>query len=92
MAQSVIDAENRHRFELTVDGELVGYLQYRRHEGVIDLIHTQVLPEYEGKGYAAVLARSVLDGCRADGLKIIPTCPYIAHFLTRHPEYDDLRA
>ena len=90
--RDVRDAAERHRFELTVDGELVGFVQYRRREGVLDLIHTEVPPEHEGKGYGSVLARWILDHCRAEGLKVIPSCPYIAAFLARHPEYDDLVA
>jgi predicted GNAT family acetyltransferase len=90
MAGSVRDAENRHRYEVTSDDELVGVLVYHRGDGVIDLQHTIVYPGHEGQGFAALLARSALDSARAEGLKVIPTCPYVASYVARHPEYSDL--
>ena len=92
MTESVRDVPDRHRFELTVDGELVGFVQYRRRDGALDLIHTEVLPAHEGKGYASMLARAILDQCRTDRTLVIPSCPYIAGFVARHPEYVDLIA
>jgi predicted GNAT family acetyltransferase len=90
MTVSVRDAEERHRYELTVDGELVGILEYRRHPGVINLIHTEVLPAHEGHGYGAQIARTALDQARASGERVIASCPYVKWFLTRHAEYSDL--
>ena len=32
-----------------------------------------------------------LEAARADGLKVVPLCPFIAAWMKKHPEYDDLR-
>jgi predicted GNAT family acetyltransferase len=34
----------------------------------------------------------VLEAARADGLHVVPICPFIAAWMKKHPEYDDLRA
>jgi predicted GNAT family acetyltransferase len=92
MTVSVRDAEERHRYELTLDGELVGLIEYRKRDGIIDLVHTEVLPAYDGHGFGATLARTALDDARAAGIKVIPSCPYVRYFISRHPEYADLVA
>jgi uncharacterized protein len=58
---------------------------------VIEFIHTEVPGALSGRGVGTRLARHVLDAARAKGLKVIPTCPFIAAWMKRHPEYDDLR-
>jgi predicted GNAT family acetyltransferase len=90
MATSVRDAEDHHRYELTAGDELVGVLVYHRGDGVLDLQHTIVYPGHEGQGFGALLARAALDGARASGLTVLPTCPYVASYVARHPEYADL--
>lgn len=84
------DRGDRGRYHLLVDGAEAGELDYRMHEGRRVFIHTGVRDEYEGQGLAAKLATRVLDDARAEGLKIIPQCPYVRGYIERHPEYGDL--
>jgi hypothetical protein len=58
---------------------------------VISFIHTEVPKALAGKGIGSRLARHVLEAARAEGLKVVPVCPFIAAWMKRHPEYDDLR-
>src|SRR5436309_1970689 len=52
----VRDAEDASRYEARIDGNLAGVLEYRRNpSGTLLLIHTEVLPEYEGHGVASTL-------------------------------------
>ena len=81
---------DEQRFEARVDGALVGFAEYRRHPGVVEFIHTEVDPEYQGRGVAARLAAGALDQVRSAGDKIIARCPYIASYLRRHPDQQDL--
>lgn len=90
MAPVVTDAPERDRFEAHVDGELAGVLKYVRKRGRIALIHTEVLPAFEGKGVASSLVRHALDDARQRGLKVIAICPYVQTYLERHPEDDDI--
>jgi predicted GNAT family acetyltransferase len=79
------------RFEAEVDGQLA-VAEYRRHGGVIEMTHTEVPPALEGHGIAAALVAYALAQVRAQGLKVRPTCPYVARYMERHPETQDLRA
>jgi predicted GNAT family acetyltransferase len=86
----VRDAPDRHRFELVVGDEVVGFAQYSRRGGRIVVVHTEVDPAWGGKGLGSVLARGALDAARAEGASVVPLCPFIAAFIDGHPEYADL--
>lgn len=90
MDAQITDRQERHRYELTVDGQKAGQINYRMVYGDIELIHTEVDPAYEGKGLAGQLAKFALDDARTRGLKVIPSCEYVRKYLERHPEYADL--
>ena len=92
MDTEFVDAPDHHRYELHASGQLVGFIDYRRHGDVIRLIHTEVPPEFGGQGHASTLARSALDDARARGLTVRPDCPYVASYIRKHPEYADLVA
>jgi hypothetical protein len=89
---NVTDRPNELRYEIEVDGEVAGFLMYRREPDVLELVHTDVDPKWEGQGVGAALVKGALDDVRARGLKIRPYCPFVAAYLRRHPEYDDLVA
>ncbi len=88
MTVEVTDAPERDRWEARIDGELVGFAQYKRHDGMITFFHTVV--EREGEGIAGALARASLDAARAAEMKVHPVDPYYAGWIERHPEYKDL--
>lgn len=81
----------RHRYELEIEGH-IAFVLYKREPGVITFVHTEVPKELGGKGVGSRLAKHVLEAARADGVKVVPMCPFIAAWMKRHPEYDDLRA
>jgi predicted GNAT family acetyltransferase len=56
----------------------------------IILKHTEVPKALRGGGLAGTLAHAALEYARSNGLKVIPVCPYVIAYLTRHPEYQDL--
>jgi predicted GNAT family acetyltransferase len=78
-----------HRFEAGTK-ENPAKLNYRVKDTHVDLIHTEVPPEYQGQGLAGKLASAALDWARAQGLKVIPSCSYIQSYIGKHPEYADL--
>lgn len=90
MDHEIHDKPERHRYELTIDGT-TAFVLYRRRPGTIEFIHTEVPQALAGRGIGKRLARHVLEAARTDGLKVIPTCPFIAGWMKRHPEFDDLR-
>lgn len=86
-----MDNEAAHRYEArTPDGQVAGILAYLPRDGYRVLVHTEVKQEYDGQGVGSGLVRQVLDGLRAGGETMVPQCPFVATYLRRHPEYQDL--
>ncbi|MFL9840282.1 GNAT family N-acetyltransferase [Sphingomonas sp. ST-64] len=90
-SDTIRDNAERHRFEMTVDGHLAR-ADYRIEDGVITLTHTIVPPALEGQGIASRLIRHALSEARARGLKVVPQCPFVAAYIRKHPEWEDLLA
>ena len=89
----VVDNPEHRRYEARTADRLLGFVNYKLDPAGdrIVLVHTQVLPEAEGKGVGTRLARATLDDVRARGLKVVVECPFIAAYLRRHPhDYEDL--
>ncbi|USX52620.1 GNAT family N-acetyltransferase [Lentzea sp. HUAS12] len=83
----VTNNEAASRYEIHVDGELAGFLEYRNVGGVLALVHTEVDDAYAGQGLGGKLARFALDDVKARGVKISPLCPFVAKYIDKHPEY-----
>lgn len=90
MAVEITDNPRQDRYEIREDDELAGFTLYRRHPGMIIFVHTEIDPRFEGHGLAGQLIRSVLDQARADGLQVVPVCPFVRAYIERHPGYQDL--
>ena len=86
----VRDRADQQRFELLLDGEVVGFARYVRRPGRVIFVHTEVDAAHGGKGLGSVLVAGALDLVRAEGVRVVPLCPYVGAFLARHPEYADL--
>jgi hypothetical protein len=89
---SVEDNRDRQRFEARLDGELVGFADYRPRDGVLAFTHTEVDPRLRGRGVGAALVGGALDRVRADGGRVLPLCSFVVDHVARHPEYNDLVA
>ncbi len=81
--------DDRTRYELTVDGQLA-VSEYNRLANAVMFTHTEVPEALEGQGVGSALARGALDDVRAQGLTVIPLCPFVAAFMRRHKDYQDL--
>ena len=87
----IIDNPEHHRYEIRVDDELAGFVQYRRREGLIALIHTEIDTRFEGRGLALSADRGRPGrGARAPACAVFPFCPFVNGYISRHPEYADL--
>ncbi len=80
----------RSRFRLSVDGDEAVVLDYIDRPGVWDITHTYADPAFRGTGVASRLVQHVFDEARAGGIRIIPSCPYIPVWVSRHPAEADL--
>jgi predicted GNAT family acetyltransferase len=86
----VVNRPEAHRYELLADGKVAGFVEYQLSPGEILFIHTEIDEAYEGKGLASVLVRHVLDDARERGLSVLPLCPFLRGWISRHEDYLDL--
>ena len=80
----VVDVPERRRFEARLGARLAGFSQYRQVDGTIELLHTEVDPDFEGKGIGSKLAAAVLADVTGRELRVIVRCPFIAAYVRRH--------
>lgn len=79
-----------HRFEALIDGQVAAVAEYNLLQNGVLFTHTEVFAEHEGKGLGSGIAKFALDAVRARGVHAIPVCQFIAGYIRRHPEYQDL--
>lgn len=77
------------RYTLTLDGEVIGYAQYRDTDTQRVFTHTVVEPEFGGRGFATQLVDAAVADARASGKRIVGACSMVEKWLTKHPELDE---
>jgi predicted GNAT family acetyltransferase len=92
VSQVIEHVPDQRRYELRVDGELAGWSEYLPAGDSVIVAHTEIDEQREGQGLGGVLVRGTLDHIRESGKTVIPTCPFTAAYIRRHPEYVDLVA
>jgi predicted GNAT family acetyltransferase len=95
MTASICHNPALQRFEarLAPESGLAEHLavcEYRQQGAVLVLHHTEVPPQLQGQGLAAELVAAALDWARAQGLRVRPSCSYVAQYMRRHPATLDL--
>ncbi|TDC18907.1 N-acetyltransferase [Streptomyces sp. 8K308] len=81
---------DRDRYEIRLGDELVGFAEYRDHDGQRVFHHTEIADAFGGRGLAATLVTAALNDTREAGLRIVPVCPYVAKYLRKHDEFTDI--
>ncbi len=90
MDPEIVANPDRSRYELRLDGELVGVADYIRAESVDSFIHTETVPRFRGRGLAGALIEFALASSRAAGREILPYCAFVSDYISAHPEYLEL--
>jgi len=60
--------------------------------GLLELYSTYVPPPDRGRGFGGHLVEAALKYAREQGMRVIPTCWYVAAWIRAHPENADLVA
>jgi predicted GNAT family acetyltransferase len=79
------------RFEIRTEAG-TAQLSYAHVGEHLDLVHTEVPEALEGQGYGSALARAALGYARRERIRVIPSCPFVADYIGRHPEDAELVA
>ncbi|WP_449279051.1 GNAT family N-acetyltransferase [Leucobacter sp. GX24907] len=89
----------RQQYTISVDGVQAGFASYRRlpdrpdsSGSTLDFEHTVVDPSFEGRGLGSALIAGAVDDVRSRGDRIVPTCPFVAVWFRKHPEFGDVLA
>jgi uncharacterized protein len=90
VATSISKDGDRDRYELRLDGGVIGELDYMRDGDEVAITHTGVRPSHRGRGLAGELVEFALRDIRDSGLKVLPYCSYVSDFIARRPEYAEL--
>jgi uncharacterized protein len=61
-------------------------LVYRLDGDRLVLVHTEVPDAWEGRGVGGALVRAALRRAGANGLTVVPWCPFARHWLRAHPD------
>jgi predicted GNAT family acetyltransferase len=88
---AVINNPALSRFELDT-GDGIAVANYHAAPGVLTFFHTEVPPRLREQGIASRLVHDALEQVRAEGLKIVPDCDFVRHYIDTHPEFQDLVA
>ena len=79
------------RFEIRPDEtDAVAFLDVVPGSKVWSLTHTEVPPEFGGRGLGTALVRAALDHVRALGATVMPVCPFVVAHLDRYPDEADV--
>jgi len=87
---AVRDNADLNRYEITDDGDLGAFTEYRLDGAVADFVHTETLAGHEGRGLGTTLVRGALDDARRRGWQVRPSCPFVRAFIAKHPSYAEL--
>lgn len=88
-----VDNKKKGSFEVQVDGEKMGELQYFvSSPGQITIHHTEVDEKLRGQHVGDKLVEAAVEFARAEGLKIVPTCPFAKKVIDRTPKFQDVLA
>jgi hypothetical protein len=87
----IVQNEEKNRFELIIDGEVAGFSTYQLIGNDIIFVHTEVDPKRQERGLGSTLVQGELDQVRTGtSLRVVAQCPFVAHFVREHAEYEDL--
>jgi uncharacterized protein len=89
MKLHIVNNKLKHRFETEV-GSKTAFLNYILREKVITFTHTEVPSSLNGRGIGTALVKAGLSNAIEQGLRVVPQCPFVADFISTHPQYQSI--
>lgn len=89
---TITNAPGERRYEARYGDVLAGWVDYGRVGSRLVAVHTEVLPEFGGRGIGSALVRYVIADAREGHFSITPRCPLFRTHFARHPEDADVNA
>jgi len=81
----------QNRYTVWLDEDSVGLTDYVTTKSAVHFTHTEVNPARRTLGLASILVEKALDDVRVrTDLAVVADCAYVAHWIDKHAEYQDL--
>jgi len=91
MSISVVKNNELNRFEIYFDGGLAGFVEFKVSNQKISYTHTEIDPEFGGKGLGSQLIKEALDEALEQNLEVAPYCSFVSAYIKKNSEkYLDL--
>lgn len=93
MGMEITHEPDAHRYVLSEGGEFLGEVEYQVEGTTLLLVRAEVPIDKRGQGLGIPLTKGALEAIRSEGIyTVTPICPYIAKYMMKNPEFDDLKA
>lgn len=89
MVATIEHDEAASRYVIHSEGERAGFAAYERDGDQWVFTHTEVDPQFSGRGLAGELVGHALDEVVAAGGTIVPVCEYVASYIRKNPQYEE---
>lgn len=77
----IVFEPGKYRSAAYIDGNLIGLCEYVVQNGNWLITHTEVLPQFGGRGIARQLVLEIADQAKQHGADVIPICSYAVKVL-----------
>lgn len=82
--------EEKNRIVYEIKGKEIGEIEFKElDKNTVDIYHTYVDPDYQGKNIASQLVEELFKKLKTENKKAVVSCSYVAHWTEKHPEYSD---
>jgi uncharacterized protein len=78
------------RYEISVDGVQAGLAAYVDTATQRIFSHTEISDDFAGQGLASKLVTPALADTRASGKRMVAICPFVAAYVDKHDDFDDI--
>lgn len=90
--EEITDTNGDNYFKASENGVEGGRIYYTQKAGTIIIDHTEVNPDFSGKGVGKKLVIYVVQAAREKNIKIRPDCPFARSVFDKTPEIRDVLA
>ena len=81
----VVRNDDADRYDIFLGDQLAGFTEFRRKpDNVLLFPHTEIDPEFGGRGLGGTLVGEARKDVAARGETVVPLCPFVVKYLRTH--------
>jgi predicted GNAT family acetyltransferase len=82
----IINNQTASRYEIRIEDELAGFADYTISGDTITFPHTQIFPQFGGRGLGSSLVEFALNDVASLGKFVAPVCPFVSKAIAKNPD------